>query len=201
MTTLSLECPECRKVEALLNIDIKRLLDDLAKYKQKELTEQQKQYLCLSMLGDEPIDIARKENYQHYYNKRKRENKDLSSQEIDELVEQDIKNRARNISNFLSETVNQYIIDLITKLDDSLSFNTRPPWLWIICFLIDNGYKKNTPPIQKSNMKQIVIELKDETDFKKMVEFIEFMKQKFGHNALKFQTIESKEDEENERQN
>lgn len=203
MTTLSSElCPECRKVETNLEIDIKRLLEDLAIYKGKELTEQQKQYLCLSMLGYEPIDIAKKEKYQHYYNQRKSENKNLSEKEINELVKQDIKDRARNISNFLSESVNQYIIDLITELDDSLSFNTRPPWLKIICLLIAKGYKKKSEPIQKpSNRKMIVIESDNETDLQKIIELIEFINQKFGHGSLKFENIESEEDEDNEQQN
>ncbi len=196
-------CPECRKVETYLEIDIKRLLKDLAKYKgkEKELTEQEKQYLCLSMVGYKPIDIA-KQNYQLYYNKIKAKNPNLSSEEIEELVRQDIKDRARNISHFLSDTVNQYITDLVSKLDVSLSCKKRPSWLRIICLLKAKGYKKKPEPIQQpSNMKKIIIELKDETDFKKMVEFIEFMKQKFGHDALNFQTIESNEDEDNESQN
>lgn len=206
MTILSARlCQECRDVENILEIDIKRLLKDLAEKKGrkeggKELTEQEKKYICLSFLGNDPIDIARIENSQRLYVQIRRENPSLTEEEIHILVEQKLRDRARDISNFLSNTVNQYILNLITNFDDSISERVpRPSWLKILRCLLANGYKKGAVfSEQPSSRKTIVINSEDEILLKKMVELVKMVNQKFGNGSLTIEYIESEGDENNE---
>jgi hypothetical protein len=194
-------CQECIEVENLLEIDIKRLLKDLATYKRgRELTDLQKRYLCLSFLGNEPIDIARIENYQRLYVERKSENPRSTEETVNNLVEQDIRDRARDISTFLSKNINQYILGLLEKIDNSISDETpRPSWLKILCCLKANGYKKVAASSQKpSSRKRIVIESEDENNLQNIIELIKMVNQKFGNGSLSIEEIQSEGDEDNE---
>ncbi len=196
-------CQECIEVENLLEIDIKRLLQDLARHKGgKELTDLEKRYLCLLFLGNEPIHIAREENYQRFYIQRRSENKSLTEEEVHKLVEQNIRDRARHISNYLSQSINQYILDLMKTFDNSISAQTtRPSWLKILCFLKMNGYKKVAVFSQQpSSIKRIVIESEDENHLQNIVELVKMVNQKFGNSSLNIEEIESEGDEDNEQE-
>ncbi|NMG20197.1 hypothetical protein [Brasilonema bromeliae] len=194
-------CQECTEVENVLEIDIKRLLKDLATYKRgKELTKQEKLYLCLSFLGNEPIDIARIENYQRLYVEQKSENPSLTEEKIHKLVEQKLRNRAHDISHYLSQSINQYILGLISTFDNSISDkNPRPSWFKIFFLLKANGYKKVAASSQKpSSLKRIVIESEDENNLQNIIELIKMVNQKFGNGSLSIEEIESEGDEDNE---
>jgi hypothetical protein len=193
-------CQECVEVENILDIDIKRLLQDLAAKKRKELTGQEKLYLCLSLCGHEPIDIAKKENYQNFYNKRRSENKKLTEEKIHKLVDRDIKDRARDISNYMTKTINRYIIDLMKDIDASVSDEEpRKSWAKIICFLRVNGYKRNFLPSQEqTERKQIEIKYKDVMRLKNVVELLVIFLEKSGNSSLRIKEIEQEENEDYE---
>jgi hypothetical protein len=52
-------CSDCVEVQNILDIDIERLIKELGNQKGKNLTDQEQRYLCLSLLGNEPKDIAK----------------------------------------------------------------------------------------------------------------------------------------------
>lgn len=52
-------CSDCVEVQKILDIDIERLIKELGNQKCKNLTDQEQRYLCLSLLGNEPKDIAK----------------------------------------------------------------------------------------------------------------------------------------------
>lgn len=142
---LNSQAPEIIEVENSLSIDVQKLLDSLEVIKAKKLTEKEQYYLCRSLLGDEPIEIARMEYYDRFSFHFKKDNPNLSDDDIKELVEKRIKIKAAHIRSSMSITINSYVSELMYAEEESEQWNRdkRPNWLKVVCFLRNKGYKKS----------------------------------------------------------
>lgn len=223
MTILSDElCQACRDVENILEIDIRHLFQDLARLKGSELTDQEKCYLCLSLCGEEPMDIARKENHQRIERKIRSEHPDLTKEKIHDLVNKEIKGKASEVRSNLSKTINTYLIDLMEEIDGFKSkhpqecerVNTRntaderetkraprKSWAKIICFLKANGYKCVLVSTQEQPEQEIIeIDYEGRLLLKKLLQFLKESEQKYGPNFLSVEKIEQEGDEDNEQE-
>ena len=118
-------CQECREVATAYDIDLERLFKDLARMKagrrqqaNHTLSEQEKKLICLSLLGRDPLAIAREEREEYLYTQYRCDNPRLTEEEIKKLVENKLKKRASDIRSFMSTTINGYIKDLINTSND-----------------------------------------------------------------------------------
>ncbi len=139
-----------KKVEKNLELDMNRLLKRLEKMKGIPLSERETYLLCLCFLGNQATDIAKEENKDSlkYENNQLRENyPDLTEKEIKKKLDEVIAQKAGYIRSEISNKLRKYLIKLIEKEDN---VNTVEPdqivrnWLKIICWLLENGYKKHS---------------------------------------------------------
>lgn len=211
-------CQACRDVENILEINIRHLFQDLAMLKGKELTDLEKRYLCLSLCGDEPIDIARQENYQRIEREIRSNYRDLTEEEIHNLVNKRLEKKALEIRIYLSKTINFYVIMLMEKIAISKSAPPEPceipnigepvdkqkkrraprkSWAKIICFLKANGYKCVLVSTQEQPKQEIMeIDYKGRLLLKKLFQFLKESEQKYGLNFLSVDEIEQEGDED-----
>lgn len=199
-------CQECIDVERILQIDINRLFNDLSRCKGRPLSENEKRYLCLSLSGDRAIDIARREDYNRIHYKCQNENPNLSEEQLQELVDRKLRDRANNIKTSMAKSINQYINDLMLENRNSATTlqptEPRPPWSKVICFLRKNGYKKMVSRQQQSETISIEIDYEDTILLKDLFNLLRQFEERFGQGYLNINEIEQGQegDEENEQE-
>lgn len=161
------------EVENTLNINLQKLFKDLANIEQKKLTDLEKDYLCCSLLGNEPIEISTIKYYEYFYVTVKKENPYLTEDALQNQVKEKIRSKAADIRGYMAKTINSYISQLMYDHQEKLNQNDRkkrPNWLKIVCFLINNGYKKKVNlGREDQNIKIIIIETEGYLQFKNIV--------------------------------
>lgn len=182
------------EIENNLKIDAAKLIKNLAARKGRKLTKLEQYYLCRSLLGDEPVDIARSEYYKDFYSDVKKTNHNLAEKSIQKLVEEKIKIKAAIIRSNMSRTINSYISELMyekPEKSDQCDQEKRQNWLKIVHFLIRNGYRKEIELEQEEwqNKKILVLEAEGNLELKNIVQLLQDINQKFGSNSLTIRAI------------
>jgi hypothetical protein len=127
-------CSDCLEVEKVLDIDIQRLLKALGQQKGRELSDQEQRYLCLSLLGNEPMDIARLDYYKMCSYGVITDNPALTPAQLEIAVQEELKKKAsQNIRPLLSKTINSFVKNL-------MGVTEMPSWSKVMYFLRQNGY-------------------------------------------------------------
>ena len=188
-------CEYCEEVAKIYQLDINRLLEDLAKQKWKEkeprpLTDTEKRHLCLSLLGYNALGIAIKEEEDGIWYSENKER------------------RSRNIKTSMSRTINSYVKDLIyTSNDDDMkqelneSNGVLPTWIRILSFLLQNNYKKERAIPEheiKGNYLLVEVPYEAQVELKNIADLIKTVNQKFGQGSLKIKEVYQRENNDNE---
>ncbi|BAU04806.1 hypothetical protein [Fischerella sp. NIES-3754] len=192
-------CPECQRVERYLEIDIKRLFNKLKTYKRRKLSDREQLYICLSLLGEEPLDIAKREYFQYLEQQVKSQHPGFTEKEIQQKVNELIRAKASGIKSFITINLSMPLKELLSELDKDIDPEAaRLSWAKIVYILKANGYKKEVETIQKRGQrKRIVIDYEGRILLKKVVKILEEFEQYLGDVDLTIEDIEQ-EDEEHE---
>ncbi len=180
-------CSYCLEVEKVLDIDIQRLLKALDQQKGRELSDQEQRYLCLSLLGNEPMDIARLDYYDMCSYGVRKDNPDLTTAELEIAVQEELKKKAsQNIRPLLSKTINSYVKNL-------MGVTEMPSWSNVMYFLKQNGY--TMIDLAGKSKKEIKIILGAKPSDKAIVELLQILKLNNPNISVVF---EIKGDEQND---
>lgn len=166
-------CSECVEVKNVLDIDIERMIQELSKHKGrgKELTDQEKRYLCLSLLGYEPRDIARLDFYDRFSYDLNCKNPDWTSEKLDAAIAKEIREIAsQNIRPYLSRTINSYVKSwMVCEKNENM-----PSWSKVMYFLRQKGYIMID--LAEENKKEITIRLGGKPSDSAIVELLQRLK-------------------------
>lgn len=127
-------CSDCVEVQTILHIDIERLIQDLGIQKGNNLADQEQRYLCLSLLGNTPMEIAQLDYYDRCRYDVRQNNPNLTAEEQEAKVKQELRRKAdQNIRPYLSTTINGYVKNLI-------GVEKMPSWSKVMYFFRQKGY-------------------------------------------------------------
>jgi hypothetical protein len=130
-------CSDCVEVQKILDIDIERLIQELGIQKGDNLSDQEQRYLCLSLLGNEPKDIAKLDYYDRCRYDLQRNHPNLTAEELETAVKKELAKKAeQNIRPYLSKTINDYVKNLMGVPEKT----PMPSWSKVMYFLKQNGY-------------------------------------------------------------
>ena len=180
-------CSDCLEVEKVLDIDIQCLLKALGQQKGRELSDKEQRYLCLSLLGTEPMDIARLDYYDMCSYGVRTDNPALTPAELEIAVQEELKKKAsQDIRPFLSKTINSFVKNL-------MGVTEMPSWSKVIYFLRQNGY--TMIDLSGESKKRITISLGGQPSDSAIVELLRILKLNNPNISIVF---EIKGDEQND---
>lgn len=159
-------CPECQKAANEFDIDIEKFLEDLGRKKRKALTEQEQRLLGLSLLGKEPIDIAKEYNYE-----------------------------LESVKTTISVSIGSYIKSLMIE-DGFFKENAtarRPSWIKIVKYAKEKYPKRNQEPEKFKII--ITIECSSDIVLKPITSIINLVRKKLNHPDFTFIDIQEVQEE------
>jgi|GEM_PF-4848714 len=125
------------EIETVLGLNISRFFEDLkVQESNKELTEQEKRYICLSFLGYEPWDIANMERKDYLAARYPGQ---------DDEIKKGIDNRARDVRSFIAKQIAPKIKLFVAENGyDMETIRQGVNWGMLLCELKKIGYSQLT---------------------------------------------------------
>jgi len=183
-------CSDCVEVQKILDIDIERLIKELGNQKGGDnlsLSDQEQRYLCLSLLGNTPMDIAKLDYYDRCRYDLQRNHPNLTAEELKAAVKKELQKKAsQNIRPYLSTTINSYVKNLMGVIE-------MPSWSGLMYFLKQNGY--TMIDLSGESKKRITISLGGQPSDSAIVELLRILKLNNPNISIVF---EIKGDEQND---
>ena len=177
-------CSDCVDAQNILDIDIERLIQELSQEKNYDnLSDQEQRYLCLSLLGKTPKDIAELDYSDRCRYELQQDNPDLTAEELEAAVKKQLQTKAsQNIRHYLSNTINSYVKNL-------MGVENMPSWSGVMYYLKKNGY---TRVDLSGESKKIKIILGDKPSDKAIVELLRRLNNR--NISVNFQELDEKND-------
>ena len=168
-------CQECQELATNYNLNLNLLFGDLARAKGLPLSKKEKFYLCLSLLGYEPQNIAKKEELRGEFFPR---------------TSDEFKRRSDNIRTAMCNTINGYIKNLIHESQDIVAQRELQekgkilPWARILRFLCTNGYQNSPRSSRHEYIITIKINSEEEISPENLSNFLNILSQQLGDENI-----------------